>query len=61
MLIRDRRKDLDREDEITTPRRSREELLPLQGLETAETKRKDRIHRKKLRALGFEDEGEVLH
>ncbi|KAI5855915.1 hypothetical protein BZA05DRAFT_390041 [Tricharina praecox] len=53
--------DLDREDDIAIPCRSREELLPLQNLEAAETKRRDRVHRKKLRALGFEDEGEILH
>ncbi|KAA8893626.1 putative small nuclear ribonucleo protein [Sphaerosporella brunnea] len=53
--------DLDREDDIPLPQRSYAELAPLQEIEKKELKRRDKVHRKKLRALGFEDEGEVLH
>lgn len=32
-----------------------------QSREKADVKRRDKVRRRKLRALGFEDEGEVLH
>lgn len=38
-----------------------QDVFAEQNHEKADTKRKDKVHRKKLRALGFEDEGEVLH
>jgi U6 snRNA-associated Sm-like protein LSm1 len=46
---------------VPLPQRSYAELRPIEQLEKKEMKRRDKIHRKKLRALGFEDEGEVLH
>ncbi|KAL7266085.1 hypothetical protein RUND412_011382, partial [Rhizina undulata] len=52
--------DLDREDDITFRQASVEEVFAAQRAQDAEKKQKDKVHRKKLRALGFEDEGEVL-
>ncbi|KAL0635341.1 hypothetical protein Q9L58_005735 [Maublancomyces gigas] len=52
--------DLDREDDIPFRQASVEEVFAGQRLADAEKKHKDKVHRKKLRALGFEDEGEVL-
>lgn len=55
------RQDLDREDDLPLQQGSVGDVFAEQTAENAETKRRDKIHRKKLRALGFEDEGEVLH
>ncbi|KAG0128880.1 hypothetical protein HOY82DRAFT_565430 [Tuber indicum] len=52
--------DLDREDDIPFRRASVEEVFAAQRAIDTEKKRADKVHRKKLRALGFEDEGEVL-
>lgn len=52
--------DLDREDDIPFRRTSVEEVFAAQRSGDAEKKRRDKVHRKKLRKLGFEDEGEVL-
>ncbi|CAZ82739.1 unnamed protein product [Tuber melanosporum] len=52
--------DLDREDDIPFRRASVEEVFAAQRAIDTEKKRTDKVHRKKLRALGFEDEGEVL-
>ncbi|PUU83065.1 hypothetical protein B9Z19DRAFT_965788 [Tuber borchii] len=52
--------DLDREDDIPFRRASVEEVFAAQRATDTEKKRTDKVHRKKLRALGFEDEGEVL-
>ena len=53
--------DLDREDDLPLQQGSVGEVFSAQNAEKAETRRRDRVQRKKLRALGFEDEGEVLH
>ncbi|KAI5800015.1 hypothetical protein EDC01DRAFT_716553 [Geopyxis carbonaria] len=53
--------DLDREDEVLLRQASVEDVFAEQRREQAEMKHRDRVHKKKLRALGFEDEGEVLH
>jgi len=52
--------DLDGEDEIPYRQATVEEVFAEQRREDVERKRKDRAHRKKLRALGFEDEAEAL-
>lgn len=52
--------DLDREDDIPFRQASVEEVFAGQRQADAEKKHRDKVHRKKLRALGFEDEGEVL-
>jgi U6 snRNA-associated Sm-like protein LSm1 len=52
--------DLDDEDEIPYRQATVEEVFAEQRREDVERKRRDRAHRKKLRALGFEDEAEVL-
>ncbi|KAF8533190.1 hypothetical protein BDD12DRAFT_866532 [Trichophaea hybrida] len=53
--------DLDREDDVPLQPGSVQDVFAEQNREKGETKRKDKVHRRKLRALGFEDEGEVLH
>lgn len=53
--------DLDQEDDVHLRAASVEEVFTQQKRELAETQRRDKVHRRKLRALGFEDEGEVLH
>ncbi|TGZ79752.1 Sm-like ribonucleo protein [Ascodesmis nigricans] len=53
--------DLDREDEIPLRQASVQEVFAEQRREKAAEERKEKIYRKKLRRLGFEDEGEPLH
>jgi len=52
--------DLDREDEIPFRQASVQEVFAEQRRQDAEKKRRDKIHKQKLRMLGFEDEGEIL-
>ncbi|CCX06587.1 Similar to U6 snRNA-associated Sm-like protein LSm1; acc. no. P87173 [Pyronema omphalodes CBS 100304] len=53
--------DLDKEDDVPLPQGTFNEAFTHQKREATETKRRERVQRRKLRALGFEDEGEVLH
>ncbi|KAI5819742.1 hypothetical protein BZA77DRAFT_142456 [Pyronema omphalodes] len=53
--------DLDKEDDVPLPQGTFNEAFAHQKREAIETKRRERVQRRKLRALGFEDEGEVLH
>lgn len=52
--------DLDREDDIPFRQATVQELFSEQRREQIETKKREKVQRRKLRALGFEDEGEVL-
>jgi len=53
--------DLDREDDVPLQLGLAQDVRAQQSREKADVKRRDKVRRRKLRALGFEDEGEVLH